>query len=101
PYTTLFRSGVGDLFVPEAFAMLHDVEAEIRDDAVDPWSERLAGFESADVFERLDERLLRQVLGIGRVANDAPRDRDHPLHVLRDEVIRSEERRVGKGVGAW
>ena len=62
--------------------MLHHVEREIRDDASDPRTERIADPEASDVLISLHERLLREILGIMRIARDAPGDRDDPPEVF-------------------
>ena len=70
-----------------AAAVLHDVEREVRDDTVDPRPERVAGPEAVDVLVRPHECLLREVFGVVRIADDAPRDGDDSFEVFRDQVF--------------
>ena len=79
---SLRRLRFAQLFVTEPASMLHDVEREIRHDAKDPWSERLAGTEAADRLIRLHECFLREVFRIMRTPHDSPRNRRHSFQVF-------------------
>ena len=76
------RLDVAQLFVPEALAMFDHVQCQVRHDSIDPRTEWLSRLEAADGPVRLDEGLLREVLGVVGVADDSPGDRHHPFHVF-------------------
>src|SRR4051812_8164963 len=61
------RRRVGDLLVPEAFAVLHYVQAEVRNDAVDPRPDGLPGFERAIFLDAFEEAPLARSSASGGI----------------------------------
>jgi hypothetical protein len=65
---------VGQRLLPDAPAVLDDVQGQIGDDAIDPRAERLAGPEPTYALIGFYKRLLGQILRIVAVPDDAPGD---------------------------